>query len=121
MEFKTYMSIKKRMVNPDENDVCRIECEDCPLSGDNNGMEKECTYVEFYYPEKAEEIVQKWAKEHPVKTYKDDYYSKFPKCMDKSVMPLGCRDLLYGIEHDYYTHCEGKACKVCWNEEYKEL
>ena len=29
-------------------------------------------------PEKAVEIVEQWAKDHPRKTYRDDFFEKFP-------------------------------------------
>lgn len=47
-----------------------------------------------------------------VKTYKQDFLSKFPK-VNFETGNL-CRKMIYGEEHD----CCGMTCKECWNEEY---
>ena len=53
-------------------DNCHILCRDCPLIIAVNWK--------LNYPEKAVEIVEKWAKENPVKTYLSVLLEKLPKC-----------------------------------------
>ena len=49
-----------------------------------------------------------------VKTYKDDFLSKFPNAnFETSNL---CRKMIYGEEHD----CFGATCQECWNEPYIE-
>lgn len=56
------------MVKPDKNGICTIGCFNCPISGANNGENKDCVKFVRLYPEKATEIIRKWAEEHPQKT-----------------------------------------------------
>lgn len=46
-------------------------CDDCPLSSDEVCMPDSL-------PDNADEIVDKWVLEHPVKTYAMDFFEKFP-------------------------------------------
>lgn len=71
-------------------------------------------------PEKAVEIVEQWSKEHPVKTYKDDFLEKFPK----TAYP---EEKLYKHSRwcDLYNYgdCDkndNANCKDCWNESMGE-
>lgn len=117
MEFKAYMDLKKRMVKTGVMGICGIECSDCPMDRNKNKTNMSCLQLEAFYPEKAEEIVKKWANEHPIKTYKDDFFSRFPECNDTAVIPEACRNVLYGID----DQCNGGNCIDCWNEGYKEV
>ncbi len=48
--------------------LCRAQknkCENCPMSADNNGADKFCLTLVTKYPDKANEIILKWCKEHP--------------------------------------------------------
>lgn len=47
-----------------------------------------------------------------VKTYKQDFLSKFPN-IDFKTSNL-CRKAIYGEKHD----CCGMTCEECWNEAY---
>ena len=49
-----------------------------------------------------------------VKTYKEDFLSKFPNANFESGNL--CRKMVYGEEHD----CRGMTCQECWNEAYIE-
>ncbi len=68
--------------------------------------------------EKVKEVEQ-WAKEHPRKTYKQDFLEKFPNAknsIDAGILSSYCRNTLYGIE----GRCLGHSCGECWNEEMEE-
>ena len=73
MEFIEAFKIVKRMCEDDIGD-----CIDCPLSIDNNNTKEHCYDFMMAYPEKAEEILTKWAEEHPQKTILQDFLEKYP-------------------------------------------
>ena len=84
-------------------------CERCPLS---------CkSYAPPYeLPDNSDEIVDKWVKEHPVKTYMQDFFEKFPNAhKDDDGTPKLCIKCLYGDEFE----CPEGGCKKCWNLEMK--
>ena len=110
MKAVDYLKAKARMA-----DNCHILCRDCPL--------KNCSKLEIDYPEQAVEIVERWAKENPVKTYLSVLLERFPNVpLDKKGVPISfCPEDIYGGEEweDCNSIIEGK-CTKCWNREYKE-
>ena len=66
----------------------------------------------------AIETVQKWSDEHPVKTYAQDFFEKFPDAPKdksaKSEYPDACRNMIYG------GGCPNIECDECWNEPMEE-
>lgn len=118
MEFTDYMSIKRRIVKTSNLGFCNIECLECPLSDKHNGIGVGCQTFETRYPEKAEDIVKQWAKEHPKKTYMEDFLEKFPKAeKDEHGIPEVCRKNIYGGT----KHCSNyDSCTECWNEPMEE-
>ena len=66
----------------------------------------------YNLPDNVDEIVDKWVKEHPAKTYSMDFFEKFPNALKtKSGRPDNCRNLIYGDKPD--CNCE---CEECWNQ-----
>lgn len=66
---------------------------------------------------KAVEIVEQWSKEHPVKTYKDDFLEKFPKIARKvNGMPLIDWCDIYNGSECLYVSKEDRDCDDCWDE-----
>ena len=65
-----------------------------------------------------EKAINALEKAIPVKTYKDDFFEKFPKAdRDESNYPCDCVNNLYGTD----IVCVGEnSCKDCWNRVYKE-
>ena len=60
--------------------------------------------------------VEQWAKEHPVKTYKDKFLEMFPNA------PEGFVHRVSLIELGWVKHCPSDTiCEDCWNREYREL
>lgn len=97
------------------------DCDTCKLYG-NDGcmfsfMEKE--------PEKAVQIVEQWAKDHPVKTRQSEFLKIFPNAnlknitrllpcsIDSNMNPLRC------AKYDYLSiTCRCDTCRNdYWNEE----
>lgn len=116
MELKEYMSIKRRIVKTNSQKKCNIGCWLCPLSDQKNGMGIGCRELEWRYPEKAEDIVKQWAKEHPQKTYAQDFFEKHPNARkDEFGNPFVCRKDVCG------GSCVGSDnCVDCWNEPMEE-
>ena len=88
------------------------ECGDCLFLCEIDGSCYRGDLTEF--PEEAVEIVEQWSKEHPIKTYKDDFLEKFPNAV---IAENICR------YHVYKTGgCDGFTgdCELCWNEPMEE-
>lgn len=69
-----YFKEKNRMTKK-----CSIDCSDCPLSSEKNPTGFACGGLQRKYPEIAVDIVEKWSKEHPRKTFLQDLLEKYPK------------------------------------------
>lgn len=65
-----------------------------------------------FLPDNIDEIVDKWVKEHPLKTYMQDFYEKFPNAYKENDRPTVCRAHIYGEE----PNCFKIDCKECWNQ-----
>ena len=97
---------------------CGIDCDKCPFSRYNNGEDYNCAELERNRPEKAIEIVEKWAKEQPIKTRQSEFLKIFPDSETDSngiinFCPLRVNRRYYcGI----YDDCE-KCRKKFWSEE----
>lgn len=88
-----------------------IGCIDCPIKS-----EYTCSVPRF--PDNADEIVDKWVAEHPVKTYAMDFFEKFPDAQrDKFGAPMTCMRRVYNIN---IPECGTIGCDKCWNREMKE-
>lgn len=93
-------------------------CKDCPVK---KVTKQACLIglIRCFEMEKAAEqleVLYEWAKEHPVKTYKDVFLEKLPNArLDKDGRPVSCRNEVFGI-----VKCCTADCKDCWNEPYKE-
>ena len=116
MELAEYMSIKRRMVKMQKGGKCALPCDACPLEWMNNGAGLACYQLETRHPERAIEIVKQWAKEHPQKTYAQDFFEKHPNARkDEFGRPKMCREDIYG------GGCrDDNNCVACWNEPMEE-
>lgn len=101
------------------NPYSRGDCDECPFS-----LNKDTCLVGdmCHEPEKAVEIIEQWSKEHPRKTYKDDFIEKFPdaKSFDDDVpMIHWCN--IYNKGNCKYGQGDGlRMCVECWGEEMNE-
>ena len=110
MEFVKVAEIRNRMCGSfaTKENCCRT----CQMFFENNGTGKVCPSFMLDHPKEAEEILIKWDKENPVKTYKTDFLEKFPNTILYSTgKPKACVQHLYGITFN----CDNTKCTDCWN------
>lgn len=113
MDAIKYFKVKVRMTN-----MCEVGCSKCPLHWNNNGKNVSCLCLEKMYPELAVEIVEKWEKENPLKTYLSVLLEKFPYTkMTCDGLPKYCPRVVFNIDQT----CPGTSCKDCWNRECEEI
>lgn len=105
MEFKEFYQKYRRMCKSYEN------CEGCPRNG------KGC--LEFDMDLDAigelENDVEKWSRENPIKTRKQDFLDKYPYALldSENVPKACCLELGYCKSCDYVA---GTGCNKCWDE-----
>ncbi len=118
---ENYFKEKARMVKFDFTSVCcSINCKDCSL--DNQDDTLTCAELEYNHPDKAVALVQKWSDENPQKTYKEDFFEKFPhevKTSDNYPEVIPCQVYLK-LKNDRSYGCVNKFCKDCWNKVMEE-
>lgn len=115
MEFVKVMEIRDRMCGTNRS---KQGCFRCGMDINNNGTGLPCVKFLREYPQKAEEILIKWDKENPVKTYKEDFIERFPNTKIKDIIPAHiCIKDIYGIEFD----CRGLKWDNCWNTELGKI
>lgn len=59
-------------------EALKSHCEECGLSYTNNKTDLFCADFIKRHPEEAVAIVEKWAKEHPRKTWQSEFLKLFP-------------------------------------------
>ena len=97
-------------------------CDGCPLDKWERQTNLSCTGVRLSDEHIREriDIVEKWSKEHQVKTMARDFFEKFPNAMrDKNMdTPMACPRVL-GYTNE--TDCpSGMNCTDCWNRLMEE-
>ena len=111
MDAVKYIKERNRHINRTEK-FCGINCIDCILSAANNGRGVNCQTFETRYTDEAVRLVEDWSRNHPQKTYNQDFFEKFPDARkDEFGDPLVCRKRIYKSE----CIC-GLSCHTCWNE-----
>ena len=114
MDAIEYFQNKKRMC---EN---FSHCHDCPLGFNNHEGDIVCNEFEMNYPEQADEIVEKWAAEHPVKTRQSELMKLFPNLeRDALGMCTICpRHFDTKFECSRFSNCQ-ECCENYWLKEIK--
>ena len=90
--------------------MCKFhsDCSKCKLHDS-------CTVWQL--PDNIDEIVDSWVKEHPAKTYMQDFFEKFPNApKDELGLPMPCVTYVYD---DLEMKCDECSCSDCWNQEMK--
>lgn len=94
--------------------VCISEGVICPMYSEDGA----CKELLVEAPEEADRIITEWCREHPQKTYIQDFMEKFPNApLRNDGTPNTCPDRLYKTAERY---CKKGShpfpCKDCWNE-----
>ena len=96
-------------------------CDDCPLGFKNPGESIACVCLANKNPDKANEIILNWCKEHPVETRQDRFLKMFPNAALLNKILKICPeaiDIVSGI------NCGKQSCDTCrknyWLAEVKE-
>lgn len=87
------------------------DCHECPLNDTCGGDSVSAL------PDNADEIIDKWVSEHPIKTYLQDFFEKFPNARRNSEgVPEVCPQPIYP---ELANECLNN-CFDCWTQEMKE-
>lgn len=112
MDAIEFLKEKRRMCKT----ICN--CDKCDIYKENSDCDTRC----FVYPKEAVEVVEKWAKEHPVETRQSEFlrhypYAPFP--IGQDFLPLCPRSI------DYRRTCPRAhlltAEKECTCDECKKM
>ena len=72
MDALEFLKIESRMCSK------YTDCKECPVSSEKNGVEETCSHLRRFYPKKYVSAVEKWSREHPVKTRQSEFLKIFP-------------------------------------------
>lgn len=97
-------------------------CDDCPLGLNINRANIACSYLIREIPDKANEIILNWCKEHPVETRQDRFLKMFPNAEKLS---LGGLDICpKSTDKTYDCETFSRRCRTCkrdyWLAEVEE-
>ncbi len=87
-------------------------CKDCPIQNPRKKYHYSCISFISRKPADVVEVVEKWARENPVKTRLKDFYEKYPNApMYQGTYPQACCRTL-----GYCQECPDKECDclACW-------
>lgn len=85
-------------------------CNNCPLGIPNNSEGTSCDYLLRAYPDKANDIILNWCKDHPVKTRQSSFLKIFPNAqIEKGVINICPRHIDTDIVCSDEMTCD--ACK----------
>ena len=88
------------------------DCRDCPLFTPNDG--RSCRQVMEDTPNKANEIILKWCKEHPIKTRQGELLKMFPNAkMDNCGTSILCPQW---VDKDFKCNLQTLCCDECCRE-----
>lgn len=93
--------------------MCRtvITCDNCPVCATLNGINSSCGDLLIKNPDKANEIILKWCKEHPIKTRQSELLKMFPNAKFTNGVVTICPK---NVETTF--GCSMKSCEKCSKE-----
>ncbi len=100
--------------------MCKnMTCKDCPLNNEKDNDCLVCLMPSRYPDEDIDAIVDKWMSEHPIKTYLQDFFEKFPNA------PRGAEGSPKICPHQIYPEIAAddrcpEDCLKCWTQEMKK-
>lgn len=90
-------------------------CRKCPLNQANNTVGVLCSFLLGAYPDKANEIILEWVKEHPVETRQDRLLKVFPNAIrfeNSNIIAIKPCDM----DKDYASIPCTLTCEECFKE-----
>lgn len=90
---------------------------DCPFLKETDKLlgVSDCVDYMMQHPKEADNIITEWCKEHPQKTYAEDFLEKFPNApVNENGRPKACRYSVYGTNSDCCPSYH--SCTICWNQ-----
>lgn len=93
--------------------LCRtvITCVNCPLCAKCNGTNLSCDDLLIRNSDKANEIILKWCKEHPIKTRQSEFLKIFPNAVTNgNGRPSICPK---NLDRNYGCELKPNACGEC--------
>lgn len=117
MDAVKYFKEKARMTKNCSRGYC---INNCPLGRRKNSLGILCYNFELIKPDEAVKIVEEWAKAHPQKTRKQDFFEKYPNAPkdDEGYPKKACCIHLGYCEICKYEKSE--CCYDCWDEPVEE-
>ena len=118
MEFVDVMKIEERICDY----YGRTRCMECLLGKANNGKRVDCPTFITKYPEEAQEIMMKWAEEHPIKTNGSKFLEDYPNLEVSGYRANG--DILFIRLDKSEPYVKRNCIEVpaeWWNKEYEEV
>lgn len=117
MDVPTFFKEHERMCRYYKNG---IDCGGCPIVKKDLIQYEKCFDYCAHYPEEAVAIVENWAKEHPVRTYKSVFLERFPDALlYENGEPRTCVENIFG-KNARPSDCGECGCFYCWNREVEE-
>ena len=114
MDAVRYLKERMRMCHSFGN----TSCGGCPIYAERGILT--CAHFRNIFPRQIVEIVEKWAKEHPRETRKDDFFEKFPYAKKLSDgTPEVCAAKVGYLRECPHPNVED-YCKECWNTALEE-
>ncbi len=106
--------------------MCNVECIRCEFWKRRSSGES-CIYWQKNHPEEAVAIVEKWAKEHPVKTRQSELLKLFPGAEPMKDGVLAICPKAFSPEYKderglckwHYADCDN-CCRQFWSAEVEE-
>lgn len=98
--------------------MCKFydDCKICLLGCNKNGKGiSSCDYIIRTSPDKANEIILKWCKEHPVETRQDRFLKMFPNVIrfeNNNIIAIKPCD----VDKDYAIFPCALTCEECFKE-----
>ena len=110
MDALEYFKTKNKMTNN-----CKVNCDICPLSYDNNSKGIGCSKFETFYPNEAIKIVEEWGKEHPFISNMDKYREVIKETFGDDLIDI-CDKQVPNFKCSSFDSCD--ECIEFWNSEY---
>ena len=98
--------------------MCKnIKCSECDLSSNNTNLNPACDIFIWKHPDKAVEVVEKWSKEHSVRTRQSEFLKHYPNATvnESTGAIVLCPVQVFGSERDICNETGAVSCDNCCN------